>query len=156
MAGPGRLLDNIDLMPHRFWLQVESGKGDDECWLWEGCIQQGYGRVRGSLGGRVEQAHRVAYELEVGPIPDGLDLDHTCHNDTECPGGFSCLHRRCVNPAHLEPVTRVENVYRSHVSPGGVNARKTHCIHGHPFDEANTIERPRGHRGCRTCKELSR
>lgn len=81
----------------------------DECWLWRGAIQtRGYGSF--GFRGKVELAHRSAYELFVGPIPDGLTIDHTCHNDSGCRStGKDCLHRRCVNPAHLEPVTVAVN-----------------------------------------------
>jgi HNH endonuclease len=79
------------------------------------------------------------YRLLVGPVPEGLELDHLCRN------------RACVNPAHLEPVSHRENVLRG-ASFAAINAVKTHCIHdGHPFDDVNTIVRPEGRRGCRAC-----
>lgn len=80
------------------------------CWLWLGyCLPNGYGRIaQGHSNPRY--VHRVAYELLVGPIPDGLLLDHECHNtDLRCLGGDSCGHRRCWNPAHLETVTYLVN-----------------------------------------------
>jgi len=105
-----------------------------ECWLWiGGCFKEGYGRF--TLDGHLVLAHRIAYELWVGPIPNGLQLDHICHNnDATCAGGSACIHRRCVNPAHLDPVTSRENVLRSTVSTASRNARKTHCPYGHPLD----------------------
>lgn len=91
-------------------------------------------------------AHRVAYEWLVGPIPVGLDLGHVCHDqDASCPGGL-CMHRRCVNPAHLRPMTRAENC-----ANGRHNASRTHCPRGHAYDEANTYVTPSGYRQCRTC-----
>jgi len=88
-------------------------------------------------------AHRAVYEALVGPIPKGLSLDHLCRN------------RACVNPEHLEPVSLVENVMRG-VSPHAVNARKTHCAHGHAFTAENTYM-VRGERVCRACgRERSR
>lgn len=86
--------------PHRH-LQalIHTGYPDnpDGCWLWPGYKQpNGYGQIW--FGGRTQSTHRVAYELHVGPVPDGLMLDHTCHT------------RACFNPAHLEPVTRVQNM----------------------------------------------
>jgi len=124
----------------------------DECWPWLGNLSHGYGRWVGDV-----HAHRAVYEALIGPLPAGLDLDHLCHNrDTTCPGGTeNCVHRRCVNPAHLEPVPRRVNVLRG-AGPSAVNARKDECIHGHPFDAANTYINRDGWRGCRTCNRERR
>lgn len=127
----------------RFWAKVDR-RGPDECWPWVGGYidPHGYGRL--DLTKRQPKlAHRLAYFLAVGEFTG--DLDHTCHSrDTECAGGPTCLHRRCVNPAHLEPVTRGENVRRG-------TARITACPKGHVYDEANTSRRKNGHRLCRRC-----
>lgn len=101
----------------RFATHVDA-RGPDECWPWDAHVStSGYGRffVR---PGVVKQAHRFALEVALGhPIPDELDVDHTCHNaDLSCAGGTGCAHRRCCNPAHLEPVTHRENVRRGRVS----------------------------------------
>jgi hypothetical protein len=87
---------------------VEDANG---CWLWQGPLTAGgYGTTTAVGKKGPAKAHRVAYEVLVGPIPDGLHLDHLCHNaDLDCPGGRSCVHRRCVRPDHLEPVTLDEN-----------------------------------------------
>jgi hypothetical protein len=78
-------------------------------------------------------------------------LDHTCHNEDEsCLGGDDCPHRACCNPAHLDPCTRGENVLRGKGTTAQ-RARQTECIHGHPFDEANTYRAKSGRRNCRTC-----
>lgn len=117
----------------------------DECWPWPGPLRKGYGQYMHGA------AHRVAYELLVGPIPAGMSLDHSCHtrDRDNCAGGDTCPHRRCVNPAHLQPMPLPDNT-RLGNSPWSKNARKTHCVHGHPFDFANTyIEGKR--RRCRTC-----
>lgn len=73
------------------------------CWVWTAASNgRGYGRIW--VDGRPHPAHRVAYEIHVGPIPAGMEIDHLCRN------------RGCVNPAHLEPVTRRENLRRARVS----------------------------------------
>lgn len=86
-------------LPDRLWAFVEK---TDSCWLWTGSkTRVGYGQMRvGGAGSRKTGVHRVAYELLVGRIPKGLDLDHLCRNTL------------CVNPDHLEPVTRKENLAR--------------------------------------------
>lgn len=118
------------------------------CIHWTGAISKvGYGQT--SDKGVQRSAHRVAYELFVGPIPDGICIDHACHNgDTTCAGGNDCLHRRCVNPAHLEPATPRENQHRSHLT----FASRDTCMRGHAFTEENTYLRPDGKgRQCRQC-----
>ena len=120
----------------RFWRYVDK---TDTCWLWTGYVRDdGYGE--GSIDGRGIQAHRLAYLLLVGPIPEGMHVDHVYAN--------GCRHRHCVNPAHLEAVTPAENVRRA-------AARTTHCPQGHPYDEANTYVPP-GKVGGRTCRVCGR
>lgn len=124
----------------RFWTRVEK---TETCWLWHGADSgDGYGRMRGPDGVTVG-VHRFAYELLVGPIPDGLELDHVWAR--------GCTHRNCVNPDHLEPVTAAENTRRSN-SATAVNGRKTHCAKGHPLSGANLHQRDSGHRICLTCR----
>lgn len=129
----------------RFWAKVDR-RGPDECWIWtaasSGRPGKKYGRIwagKRSLTGRPlgSQAHRVAYEMFVGPIPQGLQIDHLCRTTL------------CVNPAHLEPVTYEENQRRGN-SPMAQQARQTHCKRGHPLDEANTYVWHRMRR-CRRC-----
>lgn len=122
---------------NRFWSKVDQSAGPDGCWIWTASTRKGYGRAW--VDGRVQPAHRVAFEQLRGPVPDGLDLDHLCRN------------RSCVNPAHLEPVTRGENLRRGN-GWSGRNARKTHCKYGHEFDASNTLIE-NGKRTCRICKK---
>lgn len=99
------------------------------CWPWLGHIDgRGYAR----LGAR--QAYRVAYELEHGPIPLGMTVDHLCYQPA------------CVNPEHLRLLTREDNARLQR------SASKTHCVNGHPYDDANTYRRSNGRqRDCRAC-----
>ena len=105
------------------------------CWLWTAaCSHNGYPRM--GVGYHVVSAHRWYYEQVNGPVPDELDLDHKCRV------------RCCVNPDHLEPVTRQENLAR------GDNVNRTTCVHGHLMTAANTYwrkDRP-GYRECLTCR----
>lgn len=130
-------------------------EGESGCWVFEGYINPGgYGAMLDG-DGRTRTAHRISYEIFVGPIPEGRQLDHVCHTlDKDCPGGRSCPHRRCVNPAHLEPVTQRENKLRG-VSFSAVNAAKTHCANDHEYTPENTYYRTPTHRVCRTCNNAA-
>jgi hypothetical protein len=125
----------------RFWAKVEKGPVPEyrpdlgPCWLWTGCNsggkdKTGYGQFWPTPYVPIG-AHRWAYTKLAGLIPPGLDLDHLCRVP------------RCVNPGHLEPVTRQINLQR-----GIGNAGKLCCIQGHPFDYVNV----KGYRVCRRCK----
>lgn len=119
----------------RFWRRVVRNP-EDGCWDWTGAGRaDGYGRLM--VGWKYIRAHRFAYRMLVGPIPNGLDLDHLCRN------------RRCVNPAHLEPVTRRENLARG-IGWSGVNGRKKACYKGHPL-----VMGSNGKRRCKTCHAAS-
>ncbi|MEU8886711.1 HNH endonuclease [Streptomyces sp. NPDC048442] len=121
------------------------------CIIWTGATNADrYGRLK--VDGAECATHRVAYTLVVGPIPQGLHLDHLCHTrDTTCPGGRTCLHRRCINPYHLEPVTGRINILRGRAA-SAVNAVKTKCPRGHLYDVANTRVDKNGKRHCRACR----
>ena len=114
------------------------------CQLWAGRLNpDGYGRQ-----GRQGIAHRIAYEQAHGPIPAGMQVDHLCHNaDPDCPANASCLHRRCVNPDHLEAVDASTNARRR----SDRRRRPTHCPKGHPYDRSNTYTDKQGWQDCLTC-----
>jgi hypothetical protein len=121
-----------------------------ECWLWSGRLNKdGYGvtHVRGASS---PLAHRLAYEVLVGAIPEGMTVDHMCHRIESCEGGKADPHRRCCNPAHLNLAGAVPNALRGH-SLAGENSRKTVCDSGHKLTDANTYWY-RGHRQCRICR----
>lgn len=122
------------------------GEPNSGCWLWTGAWSErtGYGFIQNGEG-KMDQAHRVSHRLFKGPIPEGLEIDHLCRV------------RCCVNPDHLEAVTRKVNIQRG--MAGVVAAQrqlsKAHCKAGHPYSEENTIRgagrEGRGSRTCRAC-----
>jgi hypothetical protein len=113
-----------------FWSRVQC-RPYEECWYWAGTIMaDGYGHF--CWQGKKILAHRMMYELVNGPIPAGVVVDHLCRN------------RGCVCPFHLEAVTNKENALRG-ISFTAINAKKTHCPRGHPYDDV------RRWRWCRRC-----
>lgn len=140
MATPGRkpipLIDRLDSKIDK----------TSSCWIWNGKVDKtGYG----SFGMRVEKAcrtraaHKIVYETLVGEVPEGMQLDHLCRIPL------------CVRPDHLEVVTPRENTLRSN-GIAAINARKTHCVHGHEFTVENTyIHKKRGSRHCKACIKVA-
>jgi len=132
-------------LPQRFWNKVTLS--ENGCWLWTAFKDKyGYGRFHAGIQKtpQVAFAHRFAYENLVGPIPDGMEPDHTCHNPA------------CVNPDHLQPVTHQQNVQRGlagYVQSVRMKA-KTHCPKGHPYDEQNTGYAKNGSRYCKICQSI--
>jgi hypothetical protein len=111
-------------------------KTENGCWEWNGkIVRYGYGvfRPHGREGG-THNAHRVSYELYVGPLGEGMAPDHLC------------LNKKCVRPDHLQAVTVSENSRRA-------KAWLTHCKYGHPFTAANTYRGTAGKRKCKACYE---
>lgn len=130
----------------RFWARVDK-RGPEDCWPWTGYLNPGgYGMI-GRDGGYVN-AHRVAYELQVGPIPEGLHIDHLCRV------------RHCMNARHLEPVTPGENMRRGLAVERrrAVSAAVTHCPQGHEYTPENTRVRHYPKKGwtTRECKACNR
>lgn len=124
----------------RFTAKVTAPAGAS-CWDWTAGLFAGSGYGMFWLDGRSRLAHRVSYEHYVGPIPDGLVIDHLCRN------------RKCVNPRHLEPVENGENIRRG-ISPSAENLRRERCVRDHPLEGDNLIINPNGRRSCRECREL--
>lgn len=137
----------------RFWAKVNRC-GADECWHWTAARNHatGYGVFHPTTTSTVS-AHTFAYELRHGTIPPGLHIDHVCHNNSDCSGGHDCPHRACCNPAHLEAVTQLENIRRSHAMRGA----QTHCPNGHEYT-ADTVRilPDKGINGWRTCRLCAR
>lgn len=132
----------------RFWAMVDRSASPGRCWPWLGAgarSKKRYGRFRAHAGEPLKMAHRVAYEYDVGPIPEGLVLDHV--------KARGCAGPPCVNPSHLEPVTQAENNSRSE-SLTAIAAARTHCIRGHEFTPENTYSPRPGKRNCIACQRV--
>ena len=103
----------------------------NDCWLWTACKnRRGYGEFQ--FNGKRTHAHRVAYQLFVGPIPEGYHVDHMCKN------------KACVRPDHLQVLTHFESTRQA-------QGDKTHCPRGHEYSEINTYRHRDGSRQCKTC-----
>jgi len=121
---------------------------ENGCWIWtKAHFSTGYPAIR-IEGKKTRRAHRVAWELCVGPIPEGLQIDHLCRV------------KSCVNPAHLEPVTAKVNAQRAvpfRANGGGGPRRAAYCKRGHPFDQEGVrFSDGRTFRYCYTCNRMRR
>lgn len=120
------------------WVVTAAG-----CHIWGGALSgSGYGLGRDPRSGRLRTVHRIRYEMEVGQVPDGLELDH-----------FACDNRACCNPAHVRPASHRENTLRGNTFQSN-NLAKTHCKNGHPLDGDNLVASSlatEGKRRCRVC-----
>jgi hypothetical protein len=133
---------------------------DNGCWIWTLSVnsKSGYAYTSWNISPVIKKTvlvHRKSYEYFIGPIPDGMEIDHLCRN------------RACCNPKHLEPVTHKENVRRGiqanprkrlNVPRKHNKNKKTHCSNGHSFDEKNTrLRKQKGkvRRDCRTCGRIN-
>jgi len=137
MAAPNNIQKaRVCKTPEERFFDKVTPEPNSGCWLWTACVnEKGYGTFRDD---KKVKAHRFSYELHVGPIPDGLQIDHLCRV------------RSCVNPDHLEAVTCAENLRRG--DGGFNNATKTHCPSGHSYSGDNLYVRPNGNRECRACR----
>lgn len=121
----------------RFFDKVEI---TTSCWLWHGTVSRsGYGSF--SIRNRDGRSHRFTYELFIGPLPSGLEIDHLCKV------------RNCVNPEHLEAVSHRENLLRGS-GIAAINSQKTACVHGHEYNDMSTYTNSLGERRCRICKRI--
>ena len=134
VAGGDAVTESIYMtfLEERFWALV-ARRSSTSCWVWQGAVtRRGYGEFRH------KQASRVAWELAFGPVGEGLEVVRVC--------GL----RRCCNPAHLEAVTHLQAQLRSPISFASINAAKTSCPRGHPYDH----KAANGWRRCRTCERI--
>ena len=138
------MIDTIDLTLKNlknFFNKIEETK---TCWIWKAYKDKdGYGKLtvysKERKGPYQLSAHRISYELFVGSIPQGLQIDHLCRNTS------------CVNPNHLELVTINENLLRSPITLATINTNKTSCPKGHPYSHKNI----NGHKVCKICHEVA-
>jgi hypothetical protein len=120
------------------WVTAHSAPDGAGCLIWTGWTNlKGYGTTK--IAGHTTTAHRAAWVIANGAVPDGYTVDHLCRV------------RNCINPDHLEAVPHRVNCHRSPLTRQSINAAKTECKRGHPFDERNTYRYPDGRRECRTC-----
>lgn len=143
----GRTFERLSGTPEqRFWPKVNKGgpisaaRPDlGSCWLWKNARNNPYeyGNFRPGGERRKVLAHRWAYEELIGPVPEGLELDHLCRTPA------------CVRPSHLEPVTHRVNIRRG--TAGQWQQAKTHCPRGHVYSPENTRVSDKGHRWCLSC-----
>jgi hypothetical protein len=133
--GAYRISDLPPMIGSMIWIHRET-----RCWLWQGRpTQEGY--CQAWWEGKFVVAHRLVYEMLVGPVPPGLVLDHV--------KARGCHFRHCCWPVHLEPVTQKVNVLRVHYPDGDFSR----CVHGHLWSE-NLYVAPNGNRSCRACRRV--
>ena len=130
-----------DLVLERFWDKVEVNQITN-CWNFTSMLRNGYGRFK--INNKILSAHRFAYEINKGKIPEGLKLDHLCRNPS------------CVNPDHLEIVTQKENVLRG-IAPSALAVRNNKCIRGHDLTGMNLyVSKTNNERICKECCKIRR
>ena len=135
-------------LEERFWSKVDRSAGPTACWPWLACrSRKGYGQFsigsRTDSSARIVPAHRIAYQLEVGLIPNGKVIHHLCNNPY------------CQNPRHLRPTTNRFNILVGN-GRAAQCSKVTHCPRGHPYTEENTYRSADGRRHCRGCEPYYR
>lgn len=147
----GRPSEAFGSLQDRFDAKVEKDYGEWGCWRWFGAHHElGYGRINDRSTGEFRQlrAHVLAWEWENGPVPEGLELDHYRFPD-------ACIGPACCNPEHLKAVTHKENSLRSLTAGPALNARRSTCKEGHPFDVVRFVK-GRRRRECSICAKEQR
>lgn len=139
-----RGIDGLELLA---WIKSQCIVDDHGCWLWQGPTNdKGYGVT--NYNKIHTKAHQLTYRLQIGPVPEGLELDHTCRV------------RKCCNPLHMEAITHAENVKRGLLhTVSGNKPKPTSCPKGHPYEGYNLYFDPKGGMRCRQCgneKNLAR
>lgn len=138
---PGARRNRVEAAWARLLPKIQ--KNETGCWEFQGALNsRGYGCIGFGAKGVSILTHRLAYEHERGPIPEGLEIDHLCRN------------RKCCNPDHLEVVTRHENNVRGE-SPSSINDKATHCRHGHARLPSLRTRMLLPESGCLRCKQLA-
>lgn len=138
-------------MARRVFPRLEGYPSEADCWLWQGSLDKGYGKVhvpRVIEGSSVVPVHRLVWLALVGPIAEGLVLDHD--------GPAGCHNRACSNPAHLQAVTNRHNLVVTGTGFPAVNAAKTHCLRGHALVGDNLAHGALliGYRHCMECARV--
>lgn len=137
-------------------LLMHADVAENGCLEWNlSTRRKGYGQMW--VKGKNKSVHCLAYEVWVGPIPEGFDVDHECHNLAAAAGSCdgteeNCRHTLCINPEHLVAKPRGANLSASTLTQSSKNKAKTHCTNGHEFTEENTGHRSNGNRYCRQCE----
>lgn len=125
-----------DLLLSRLYADVNT-LDTESCWLWKkSVIKDGYGLLRRKINGKAFNifVHRLSWITQYGEIPDGMVVDHTCHNPADCSGGVTCQHRRCINPSHLALTTTKQNLAKGSGFRSNVGLCKNNL---HKWTEAN-------------------
>ena len=134
----------------------------DACWNWQYAkVPDGYGILTRKINKKVFVilVHRLSYYLSYGEIPNGMVIDHLCHNDEidDCPSGTVCKHRSCINPKHLRVLTIKENLALAKKDGRSQRFRREKrgtCRKGHPWIEENMVTRKSGRVDCAICRKI--
>lgn len=139
-----------DLLLNRLYADVNT-LDTESCWLWnKSIVKDGYGKMRRIVNGKQHAifVHRLSWVSQYGEIPDGMVVDHTCHDPETCSGGTACQHRRCINPSHLALTTMKENIAKGASFRANVGLCKNNL---HEWTKENTKTWKSGKTVCISC-----